>query len=126
MKKRFQTAGHRNLNMNSKTYALRRQVIGLINEIKEFCPNLPRIDVRITEVDNKNRLGTAWMNEGVIWIPETTVAMGLDELRATVYHEVLHAAYGVEHNTFCPLMSPYHTYSLTKEQCKKYFKKWVK
>jgi len=111
----------KNLKMNKDTYALRRKVIDLIYEIKRFVPDLPRIEVRITE-SNRHTLGEAALNDRKIWIPDEVISAGC--LREVVYHEVLHAVYGTPHSD-CPLMAPSVGIDgiLTKEQCKKYFLK---
>lgn len=105
MRKRRDTTApraHRNLKMNDEVYKLRRKVIDHIYEAKAMVPSLPRIEVRITECEHREILGCARMKDCVIWIPKTSIAR--DDLRATVLHEVLHAAYGIPHISGCPLM----------------------
>jgi len=101
---------HNNRKMNQDTYKLRREVMSHIYAAKKLCAEinvaLPRIDVRITDVKEgcERVLGTARLNDNIVWIPASTVAR--DDLRQVVFHEILHACYGVEHDKHCPLMSP--------------------
>lgn len=106
MEKNTKISYHKNREMNKDTYALRRMVMGFVYEAKELAPNLPRIEVRITDCDRHNVLGTARMNDCVVWIPASTLKMSQDDIRQIVFHEILHAAYGVEHVKNCPLMGP--------------------
>lgn len=107
--------------MNDEVYKLRRQVIAFIYEIKEIYPNLPRIDVRITD-DHSGIAGCGRMGQNIIWITEGYVAS-----RGLVYHEVLHAAFAQDHVKDCPLMSGKGTsHALNKRQCQKYFLKYAK
>lgn len=111
----------KNKEMNSEVYKLRRKVIEYIYEIKEFYPDLPRIDVRITE-NNERIAGVGRMGNNIIWITEGYVAS-----RGLVYHEVLHAAFAQEHVAGCPLMSGKGTsHACTKSQCKKLFLQYAK
>jgi len=92
--------------MNEDTYKLRREVIDLIYEAKETDPDLPRINVRITE-DNSRTLGRARVggSEKIIWIPKSTIqGKSHDFVRSVVFHEICHTAYGTRHDESCPLM----------------------
>jgi hypothetical protein len=112
----------KNLQMNDAVYKLRREAIKYIYEAKELC-ELPRITVRITE--NYNRImGRALLKDNVIWIPKRSIEDKHD-LRAIVYHEILHAVWAVPHNKNCPLMSPY-LQNLSKQQADKLFIKYAK
>lgn len=111
----------KNKEMNKETYALRKQVMALIYEIKEFA-EIPRISVRVTENDGCV-LGRARLNRGEIWIAEKSIK-GYD-LRTIVYHEIVHAVYGAEHDESCPLMKSVYS-PLTKAQAKKHFLKYAK
>jgi hypothetical protein len=100
-------------------------VMEFIYEAKDLVPTLPRIDVRITDCDRHNVLGTARMNDCIVWIPASTLKMSKNDARQIVFHEILHAAYGVEHVDSCPLMGPYFK-KMTKSQAEKLFVKYVK
>ncbi len=96
----FTTTLLTNKQMNADVYAKRREVIALVYEAKRLVPNLPRINVRITD-DDKNVLGCARRGENTIWITESYVAS-----RHVVFHEILHAVYSQSHVTGCLLMGP--------------------
>jgi len=80
-------------------------VIGIIYEAKAKLSNLgvdlPRIEVRITEVDHK-AAGWAYIGANVVYIPEQT--LNKKYLKQVVLHEVVHAVTGFEHDEDCPLM----------------------
>ena len=114
---------HRNLEMNSDTYKLRRKVIAIIYEAKRLVNTLPRIDVRITECEDRHTLGAARMLDRIIWIPKTTT--GRDCLRQVVLHEILHAVYGIKHNEKCKLMCP-QIVKITREEEDNLFKSLAK
>jgi hypothetical protein len=116
----------KNLEMNPDTYRLRRQVIDIIYGLKQKV-DLPRIEVRITE-KNEKILGGAWMNKCkhdrcIIWISKESVQNR--DLRSIVYHEILHTVYGAPHDSNDPLMNPVHE-PLTKEKADELFIQWVK
>lgn len=118
----------RNKVMDSEVYALRRRVMALIYEIKEMV-DIPRVEVRITD-DHDSVLGMGSMGpsrggRSWIWITERAITASEFDLRSIVYHEVLHAVYGVGHNDSCPLMKPTHT-PLSKAQAQKHFMKYAK
>ena len=95
----MKTAYLHNKRMNNEVYLLRRKVIALIYEAKKLV-DLPRIDVRIT--DNHSLIaGAGRVLDNKIWITENFVAS-----RAVVFHEILHAVFGVPHVDGCPLMAP--------------------
>lgn len=100
-KKNLKTDRHTNLKMDDSVFKLRRQVIDIIHDAKTMVA-LPRIDVRITTCTDKKVLGTAHMSNCTIWIPATS--FGRKDLRQVVFHEILHAVFGVEHNEWCELM----------------------
>ena len=112
----------KNLKMNDDVYKLRREAMKYIYEAKQLC-ELPRITIRITE-KNQNILGKALIEDNTIWIPENSIKEGYD-MRSIVYHELLHAVFGVPHADKDDLMSPYHK-KLTKEKADKLFIKWAK
>lgn len=108
------TKGHRNLKMDSSVYALRRKVMGYIYEAKNLLDgNMERVDVRITETDRQETLGVARMNDKILWIPNDKVDH--PQLRATVFHELLHTLKGIPHVDGCPLMGAVAV-ETTKEQ----------
>jgi hypothetical protein len=111
----------KNLTMNPETYRLRRQVIDLIYEAKALVP-IPRVTVRITENDQR-LLGQAKMKDNTIWITERAVTTR--NIRTIVYHELLHAVFGVEHDADSPLMGP--TYNpMDKESCQREYVRIIK
>lgn len=118
--RRDEIRGLKNLGMNAGVYKVRRNVINLIYELKEIVPNLPRIQVRITE-DNHKWNGVATMNGCEIWVPCSSAMRSHEQLRRTVYHEVLHAAYGIEHVEGCKLMGPVWN-KITKKEAQDLFK----
>lgn len=125
MKKNTICSYHKNREMNKGTYALRKMVMGFVYEAKELVSTLPRIEIRITDCDRHNVLGTARMNDCVVWIPASTLKMSQDDIRQIVFHEILHAAYGVEHVNSCPLMGSTFK-KLDKATTNKLFLKYVR
>lgn len=121
--KKFETDGLKNLKMSDEVYVLRRKVIELIYEAKTLVPSLPRISVRITE-DSQEVNGKARLNKNIIWIPANSSIRNTNELRRTVFHEILHAAYGIQHKTFCKLMGSAYT-DITKVEADRLFKKYA-
>lgn len=116
----------KNFDMNGSTYKMRRQVIDMLYEIKKEVKNFPRIEVRIGEARNHNVLGVAKLKDKKIWITKKAVDMSEDALRNIVYHEVVHAVTGFEHDDKCPLMKPtLDGYLLNKKQCMEYLKKYL-
>lgn len=120
-RKNTKTEKHVNKKMNESTYALRKQVMAFIYEIKEIV-NLPRIEVRITDAVNHRHLASARMGDCVIWVTENGIKNY--DLRTIVYHEVCHAVWAIEHDEKCPLMKSIHS-KLTKKQCQKLLLKWA-
>ena len=112
--------------MNNEVYKLRHKVVSMLYEIKREVKDFPRIEVRIGEARNHNVLGVAKLKDKKIWITKRAVDMSEDALRNVVYHEVVHAVTGFEHDDKCPLMKPYiDGYLLNKKQCMKYLKKYL-
>jgi hypothetical protein len=117
---------HKNKKMSPEVYKLRREAMDFIYEANELV-DLPRITIRITDIDKnfpakKNVIGTGRMNQDIIWITERAITQKNCDLRTLVFHELLHAVYGVEHDESCPLMKATHS-PLTKAQCNKLFLK---
>jgi hypothetical protein len=100
----------KNLKMNDNTYALRRKVIELVYEARRMV-KLPRIEVRITE-DDPMILGQAVLKSNQIWISQKVVKDY--DLRAIVWHEIIHAVLGVGHDEKCPLMASTYKRALPK------------
>jgi len=115
----------KNLKMNDDTYKLRRQVINIIYDAKKMVFGIPRITVRITE-NHKSMLGCAKIKGNILWITKRAIKdYTPTQLRAIVYHEILHAVYGIKHNENCPLMSSVINKNITEEQCRDQFKYWL-
>jgi len=108
-----------NKKMNDEVYKLRRKVISILYEAKKLYPSLPHIVVRVTENYDGIR-AQALLNGGTIWISEKFVAS-----RPTVFHEILHAAFGQSHVKNCRLMGTSSDQSLTKKECNNLFLKYV-
>jgi len=116
----------KNFIMNNEVYKLRHKVVSMLYEIKREVKDFPRIEVRIGEARNHNVLGVARLKDKKIWITKKAVDMSEDALRNVVYHEVVHAVTGFEHDDKCPLMKPYmDEYLLNKKQCMEYLKKYL-
>ena len=96
-----------NFKMNKKVYKLRRQVIDLIYEAKNFGIELPRIEVRIgkPKKGHEHVLGVGRMTKRIIWITDNAINRSTEYLRHVVFHEIGHAVFGLEHNEKCPLMA---------------------
>ena len=109
----------KNKEMSSEVYALRRQVINLIHEAKNLVPNLPRINVRVTD-NHRDIAGMGRIGGKVIWITEKFVAN-----REVVFHEILHAI-GIGHIESNPLMKSGCVIGLSKTVCDKEFMKLAK
>ena len=113
----------KNKEMSPEVYALRRQAIEMIYEAKKLVPDLPRLTVRITD-NHERTLGKGWMKQNVIWLSERAVTGKDFDLRTIVFHEILHACYGIQHDESCPLMRAIHK-PLSKAQCERLFLKWA-
>ena len=114
--------------MNDATYALRRNVIEAIYELKKHV-NLPRIEVRIVDAGDGGYCGYAYLNSNVIHIRDTYASDQYKSKASILHltaHEVVHAVTGFEHDKDCYLMQPYHVVnpdvSKSIEAFKKYFK----
>lgn len=118
------TQGLTNKKMNSDVYELRSKVMSLIYEAKKVVPDLPRIEVRITE-SSRELNGKARISKNVIWIPENSAKRDLNALRRTVFHEICHAAFGTQHIKGCPLMDGVYQ-EITKTKAHKLLKQYAK
>jgi len=125
MKKNLEISLLKNKKMNSDTAGLRQKVMECIYELKKI-KHFPRIYVRVTEDDVNGRcLGVAHTQIKAIWITEGAIINYSHEaLFALVAHEVLHTAFGVEHNETCPLMSSCQK-PITKAETIRRFKAWA-
>jgi len=116
-----------NYDMNSYVYKLRRQVINLIYEAKNFGVKLPRINVRIGTATkgNENMLGLAQMQGAKnIWITDKAYK-STDYLRHVVFHEIGHTVFKLDHNEKCPLMSHKLSKPCSKEEALKILKAYA-
>jgi len=109
-----------NHKMTNDVYKLRRQVIDMIYEIKNVYSDIPRIDVRIGKSKTCGVLGVARLNDNIIWIDDQAYKND-DYLRNVVYHEILHAIYGIDHDEKCPLMCSTLKEVISKNECLKTF-----
>lgn len=112
----------KNKDMNKETYSLRREVIGIIYELKKLV-DIPRIDVRITD-DHEQTLAMGLLGQNVVWISERAIKQENFDLFTIVCHELVHAITGFRHDEKCPLMCSVHK-PLKKEQATKLFLKYV-
>jgi hypothetical protein len=110
--------------MDDEVYKLRRAVMVHIYEARDLVPGLPRVDVRITD-NNGGILGVARMSGLHIWVPEKAITDPSIDLRGVVFHELLHAIYGIEHHDGDPLMSPTAN-KLSREEAERCFVRWAK
>ena len=61
-----------------------------------------------------------------IWITDDAINMGEDVLRNVVFHEIVHAVTGFEHDEKCPLMQSKQKTILNKNDCMKKLKEYIK
>ena len=126
---RLKVEGHKNKKMNDNTYALRRRVLSIIYEANKIVgKKLPRVDVRITTTEDKDNWGMARCNDNILWIPEHTLNKSEKLLRHVVYHELVHAIFGIRHIEKCKLMTPFvnEKSACTKSECHRLFLKYFK
>lgn len=125
------------LKMNPETYALRRKVIDYIYRAKKIYETLTgqrnwkRVNVRIVKLSPedvlKGVLGYASLEGFDIRIPATTLKKYKEQvLHEIVFHELLHAMYGIGHDTNNRLMTGIIDSHLTHEQIDKLFSDYVK
>ena len=89
-------------DMNEDTYKLRRKVINIIYQAKKLIPELPRVEVRISDINGFSGLG--WLNTNVIRIDARHTNMSEHKLKKLVYHEIGHSVLGLEHDDNCFIM----------------------
>ena len=92
---------YKDKDMNNDTYILRTQVMSVIYDLKQSIPNLPRVEIRISDMVGASGLG--WFGQNVIRI--SSKYCNHKSLRNIVYHELGHAVLGLSHNEDCPLMA---------------------
>jgi|TARA_R100001163_G_C5031034_1_gene171234 hypothetical protein len=117
----------KNFKMNNEVYKLRRQVINLIYEAKNFGIDLPRIDVRIgtAKKGHEQILGVGRMSDKKIWITEKAINHSTNYLRHVVFHEIGHAVFGLNHREDCPLMCSELDKPVTKKQALSILKEYA-
>jgi 5-hydroxyisourate hydrolase-like protein (transthyretin family) len=104
--------------MNPEIYKLRRKIMDYIYKAKHLAGNKynGRVEVRIADFmmkDDITRYGTiiglggGFKGKPRIWIPKNVILSKSIDLGPLVYHELLHALYGVGHINNSPLMNPY-------------------
>lgn len=106
----------KNYKMNNAVYQLRRQVINLIYEAKNYGINLPRINVRVGSATKGNEKVLGVGGAKNIWITEKAINKSMDYLRHVVFHEIGHAVFNLPHNEKCPLMASSLSSPCTKTQ----------
>lgn len=133
MRKNLNCSMGKNLKMNDDVYALRTEVMGYIYDAKNLLRangiNLPRVTVRITDNDGDTTraIGMARLNDDIIWISKDALTKHKSSLREVVYHEIVHAVTGFDHDDKCKLMSPCcNIKPLTKELADELFLKYFK
>lgn len=121
--RKHQLDGNTNLINNDETFAKRRKVISIVREASAILgKRLPRVEVRITEHEEKSVLGTALLKGCVINICDDSFSLSDLNLRHIVLHEICHAVFGTQHDSNCPLMSPCITDSTRAQQDKAFLK----
>jgi len=115
-------------DMSPETYKLRRAVMKLIYDAKALHGgSMARVELRITDLseegEKRHILGSALMGKRIVYIPASTVVDA--KLRQVVYHELLHALYGVEHDESCPLMTSCFAYDMSREEADGLFRKYI-
>jgi hypothetical protein len=122
----------KNLKMSNEVYALRREVMNYLYEAKNVLRSIgieiPRVDVRITDNSGHDALGMGRLRGNIIWISTSSLKKWNTHLRDVVYHELVHAITGFEHDDNCRLMCPcVNLVPLDKDEADilliKYFKK---
>ena len=98
-------SGFVNHKMNNEVYKNKRKVLDFVYELKNQGFKLPRVNVVIGDAKKCNVLGKAKLKENIIWVTQKAIDKTENELRTTVFHELLHAIYGCEHVKGCPIMS---------------------
>ena len=109
--------------MSPAVYELRRKVIALVYEAKALVPTLPRLTVRIT-YNHESILAMAKISRDYIEVSDQAINRSDLDLRTIVFHEIIHAVFGVRHDEKCPLMKAHHT-PLPKDRVHSLFLKYA-
>ena len=100
--------GFTNSKMENDTYAMRKKAMRFIYEANKLIPSLPRINIRIGKPDKVQVLGLACVNQLSIWINEGVITSNCaDHIKFVVFHEIVHAAFGLGHFYGCRLMGEF-------------------
>ena len=125
--------GMQNKQMNENTYKERRVIMNhlytLKNYVKKQGMDIPRINIRIIEANSKTpALGVGRAIDTTIWIPiKFFKNTHLEKhLLFVVAHEVLHAAYNLNHDENCPLMCPRLNTNVSNAEVLRIFSDYVK
>jgi len=126
-KDNMKTKKIKNFKMDDEVYKLRRQVINLIYDAKNYGIELPRIEVRIgtAKKGHEHVLGVGRMSKRIIWITDKAINHSTNYLRHVVYHEIGHAVFGLNHREDCPLMSSELDKPVTKKQALSILKEYA-
>ena len=119
----------KNLKMSDEVYKLRKEVMSYVYEAKNLLRkhgiNMPRVNVRITDNSGESKRALAMGAGYCIWISLKSVNTWNAHLRDVVFHELLHALKGTQHDEECPLMrSCVNIKPLTQKECQKHFLKY--
>lgn len=108
-------------------YTERKIVMEFIYEAIELMgKRMPRVEVKICH-DRDNVLGQGFLDLEKINIAESTFKLSKDDIRAVVYHELVHTWFKYRgHDENCKLMSSVLKRGLSKAQVQKLFKKYIK
>lgn len=128
-------SGHdqKNKKMNPEVYKVRREAMQYVYDAKKLLQkkldvDMPRVTIRITDLTTPESilLGSARMGGKIVWIPEDTVKKYRKFLKEIVYHELLHAVFGVPHDPSCDLMGPHiGSKPMSSAKADKLFLKWA-
>ena len=88
---------------------------------KEIAYNLG-----ISEGTSKSNLSKAKakLKQNIIWVTQKAIDKTENELRTTVFHELLHAIYGCNHVRNCPIMSASQYIPVDKTRAIEIFRKY--
>ena len=100
------------INKKSNFYSQKKEVMKYVYEAKNIASkygiNHDRIEIKITN-NSSDCIALATINSSkkTIWITEQAIIY--NDLRQTVFHEILHTLYNIEHVNGCPIMHPTRT-----------------
>ena len=101
-----------NRDNNSLTHSLELRVERIIRDAERlYGYSFPPVTVIITH-DSPEAYGVALMEGGIIWISERAT-----NSRAVIYHELLHALFGLDHVKGCPLLDSHIDSDLDRDIC---------